>query len=120
MEGTADRTVVRTRSRVFSRGITCGVCGTINQCRLFSITGLSGGTGQRMSSCQRRADQKLCRTTPSLKNIVAIDDFQHIKEILADATALSHPLTDDPLFIIADASNCAIDAALQQQTPTGI
>ncbi|BHF68624.1 hypothetical protein SprV_0301166100 [Sparganum proliferum] len=48
-----------------------------------------------------------------------VDAFQHVKETLADTTALSHLLTGPPISIVADASNFAIDTALQQQTPMG-
>jgi hypothetical protein len=41
--------------------------------------------------------------------------FQAVKEALADATLLSHPLPLSPSAIVSDASNIAIGAVLQQQ-----
>nr|VZI37596.1 unnamed protein product [Spirometra erinaceieuropaei] len=72
-------------------------------------------------------------TTPIIENVIKrlndlnhevlhlpVDIFQRVKETLADITALSHPLTDAPLFIVADDSDCAVGVLLQQQTLTGI
>nr|VZI21211.1 unnamed protein product [Spirometra erinaceieuropaei] len=49
----------------------------------------------------------------------AVEAFNRARKALADTAALAHPITDAPLPIVADASNFAIGAALQQQTPTG-
>ncbi|BHF63018.1 hypothetical protein SprV_0200600700 [Sparganum proliferum] len=49
----------------------------------------------------------------------AVETFNRARKALADTTALVHPIPDAPLSIVADASNLAIGAALQQQTPTG-
>ncbi|BHF62998.1 hypothetical protein SprV_0200598700 [Sparganum proliferum] len=49
----------------------------------------------------------------------AVEAFNRARKALADTTALVHPIPDAPLSIVADASNFAIGAALQQQTPTG-
>ncbi|BHF84348.1 hypothetical protein SprV_0902749900 [Sparganum proliferum] len=49
----------------------------------------------------------------------AAEAFNRARKALADTTALVHPIPDAPLSIVADASNLAIGAALQQQTPTG-
>ncbi|BHF66791.1 hypothetical protein SprV_0200981300 [Sparganum proliferum] len=49
----------------------------------------------------------------------AVEAFNRARRALADTTALVHPIPDAPLSIVADASNLAIGAALQQQTPTG-
>ncbi|BHF71836.1 hypothetical protein SprV_0401489700 [Sparganum proliferum] len=49
----------------------------------------------------------------------AVEAFNRARKALADTTALLHPMPDAPLSIVADASNFAIDAARQQQTPTG-
>ncbi|BHF84653.1 hypothetical protein SprV_0902780400 [Sparganum proliferum] len=48
-----------------------------------------------------------------------VDAFNRARKALVDTTALVHPIPDAPLSIVADASNFAIGAALQQQTPTG-
>ncbi|BHF63227.1 hypothetical protein SprV_0200621800 [Sparganum proliferum] len=48
-----------------------------------------------------------------------VEAFNRARKALADTTALVHPIPDAPLSIVADASNFAIGAALQQQTPTG-
>ncbi|BHF57856.1 hypothetical protein SprV_0100080200 [Sparganum proliferum] len=48
-----------------------------------------------------------------------VEAFNRARKALADTTALVHPIPDAPLSIVADASNLAIGAALQQQTPTG-
>ncbi|BHF63007.1 hypothetical protein SprV_0200599600 [Sparganum proliferum] len=48
-----------------------------------------------------------------------VETFNRARKALADTTALVHPIPDAPLSIVADASNLAIGAALQQQTPTG-
>ncbi|BHF66082.1 hypothetical protein SprV_0200909600 [Sparganum proliferum] len=48
-----------------------------------------------------------------------VEAFSRARKALADTTALVHPIPDVPLSIVADASNFAIGAALQQQTPTG-
>nr|VZI47155.1 unnamed protein product [Spirometra erinaceieuropaei] len=50
----------------------------------------------------------------------AVDAFQRVKQTHADTTALSQPLTDAPLSIVADASNCVVSAALHKQTLKGI
>ncbi|BHF66428.1 hypothetical protein SprV_0200944500 [Sparganum proliferum] len=50
----------------------------------------------------------------------AMDASQRVRETLVYTAALSHPLTGAPLSIVADTSNCAKGASLQQQTPTGI
>nr|VZH96017.1 unnamed protein product [Spirometra erinaceieuropaei] len=49
----------------------------------------------------------------------AVEAFNRARKALADTTVLVHPIPDAPLSIVADASNFAIGAALQQQTPTG-
>ncbi|BHF66873.1 hypothetical protein SprV_0200989600 [Sparganum proliferum] len=49
----------------------------------------------------------------------AVEAFNRARKALVDTTALVHPIPDAPLSIVADASNLAIGAALQQQTPTG-
>ncbi|BHF83062.1 Bis(5'-adenosyl)-triphosphatase enpp4 [Sparganum proliferum] len=49
----------------------------------------------------------------------AVGAFNRARKALADTSALVHPKPDAPLSIVADASNFAIGAALQQQTPTG-
>ncbi|BHF80902.1 hypothetical protein SprV_0702403000 [Sparganum proliferum] len=46
--------------------------------------------------------------------------FQRVKETLVDTTVLSHLMYVGLLAIVADASNCTMGAAIQQQTPTGI
>ncbi|BHF58122.1 hypothetical protein SprV_0100107100 [Sparganum proliferum] len=48
-----------------------------------------------------------------------VEAFNRARKALADTTVLVHPIPDAPLSIVADASNLAIGAALQQQTPTG-
>nr|VZI45249.1 unnamed protein product [Spirometra erinaceieuropaei] len=48
-----------------------------------------------------------------------VEAFNRAKKTLADTTVPVHPIPDAPLSIVADASNFAIGAALQQQTPTG-
>nr|VZI30320.1 unnamed protein product [Spirometra erinaceieuropaei] len=48
-----------------------------------------------------------------------VEAFHRARKALTDTTVLVHPIPDAPLFIVADASNFAIGAALQQQTPTG-
>ncbi|BHF58061.1 hypothetical protein SprV_0100101000 [Sparganum proliferum] len=49
----------------------------------------------------------------------AVEAFNCARKALADATALVHPISDAPLSTVTDASNFAIGAALQQQTPAG-
>ena len=45
----------------------------------------------------------------------ALQAFYLMKDILAEATLLSHPKPDAPLCIMTDASNVAVGAVLQQQ-----
>nr|VZI00650.1 unnamed protein product [Spirometra erinaceieuropaei] len=49
----------------------------------------------------------------------AVEAFNRARKALADTTVLVHPIPDASLSIVADASNFATGAALQQQTPTG-
>ena len=44
-----------------------------------------------------------------------LQGFYLIKDILAEATLLSHPKPDAPFCIMTDASNIAVGAVLQQQ-----
>ena len=48
-------------------------------------------------------------------NDQALTAFNSIKEVLANATLLSHPKSDAPTCIMTDASDIAVGAALQQQ-----
>ena len=48
-------------------------------------------------------------------NDQALAAFNSIKEVLANATLLSHPKPDAPTCIMTDASDVAVGAALQQQ-----
>nr|VZI28253.1 unnamed protein product [Spirometra erinaceieuropaei] len=57
--------------------------------------------------------------TPNKPTADAVEAFNRARKALADTTVLVHPIPDAPLSIVADASNFAIGAALQQQTPTG-
>nr|VZH98171.1 unnamed protein product [Spirometra erinaceieuropaei] len=57
--------------------------------------------------------------TPNKPTVDAVEAFNRARKALADTTVLVHPILDAPLSIVADASNFAIGAALQQQTPTG-
>nr|VZI36974.1 unnamed protein product [Spirometra erinaceieuropaei] len=57
--------------------------------------------------------------TPNKPTVDAVEAFNRARKALADTTVLVHPIPDAPLSIVADASNFAIGAALQQQTPTG-
>ena len=45
----------------------------------------------------------------------AMQAFYLIKDILAEATLLSHPKPDAPVCIMTDASNVAVGPVLQQQ-----
>ncbi|BHF80805.1 hypothetical protein SprV_0702393300 [Sparganum proliferum] len=58
------------------------------------------------------------RATPPRAS-TTVEAFNRARKALADTTALVHSIPDAPLSIVADASNFAIGAALQQQTPTG-
>ncbi|BHF75798.1 hypothetical protein SprV_0501890200 [Sparganum proliferum] len=49
----------------------------------------------------------------------AVEAFNRARKALADTTSLVHPIPDAPLSIVVDASNFAIGAAFQQQTPNG-
>nr|VZI20500.1 unnamed protein product [Spirometra erinaceieuropaei] len=58
-------------------------------------------------------------TTLGFLFLTAVEAFNRARKALADTTALVHPIPDAPLSIVADASNFATGAALQQQTPIG-
>nr|VZI27458.1 unnamed protein product [Spirometra erinaceieuropaei] len=62
------------------------------------------------------AGVSLVRTSPTGR----VNGFRRVTGAFVAATALSHPLVNAPLFIVADASKCVIVAALQQQTQRGI
>nr|VZI46868.1 unnamed protein product [Spirometra erinaceieuropaei] len=50
---------------------------------------------------------------------LSLEAFNRAMKVLADTAAFFHSIPDARLSIVADASNFAIGAALQQQTPTG-
>ncbi len=73
---------------------------------------------EHIHGCGQLPHSPFCSTVLHGPIILSADEFQKLKDVLAEATLLAHPIPNAPLTIMVDASTTAAGAMLHQQRGT--